>query len=282
MTSVGLIVSTYKSPDFLRLVLESVLTQTLIPDEVVITEDGTLPENETLIAEFKERFRAKNPRTSVFHLKQIDKGNRKPLALNRAVSTVKSDYLVFIDGDCILRRDFLEAHLELSAEDRFLTGRRVELSEKFTKSLIVDRVPDRIPSGFFNGLSFALLWDCVFGDTKSLGRLFRTPPALRSLLARNEVFDIRGCNFSVHRKHLMAINGFSNFFSGAYGEDSDVEHRLKFLGLRMASVKGAAIQFHLWHKTQPKDLRNQEYLSRVLRERNIQTPDGLAQIGQHA
>jgi glycosyltransferase involved in cell wall biosynthesis len=268
----SLIISIYKSPDFLNRVLASVARQSASLHEIIITEDGLFIDNAQVIETWRKRVLC-----PVKHLTQTDLGNRKPLALNRALACAESDYLVFIDGDCVLRSDFVQAHLDFADERAFLTGRRVELSPEATEWMTAERIYE----GYLNTWTWDLYRDALFGSTQYLGRMFRTPSLLRTLFRQNRIDDIRGCNFSVHRKHLLAINGFSNQFSGAYGEDSDVEHRLKFLGLRMKSVKGAAIQFHLWHPTQTKDLDNQERLSAVLKAQECRTTNGLAEISSH-
>ena len=258
----SLIITIYKSTAALNCVLESVKRQTVKPMEVIVTEDGEFDQNRQLLLQWKEKLGI-----PLVHLTQ----NRKPLALNKAILKAQGDYLIFIDGDCLLREDFVASHVEMADEQSFLTGRRVELSEKAARLL----TPERIASGYLDFLPLRLYWDALFGETHHLGRFFKTPKVLRRLLDRGSVDDIRGCNFSVHKKHLVAINGFGNHFSGAYGEDSDVEYRLKFLGLQMKSNKGSAIQFHLWHKTQTKDEGNQVLLQEVLRKGQARTDNGL-------
>jgi GT2 family glycosyltransferase len=265
---ISLSIAIYKSTDFLQKVLESVKRQTLKPDQLIITEDCEYEENKKIVEAWRKQFDF-----PVTHITQKDIGNRKPLALNKAIAAAKHEYMVFIDGDCVLHKDFLLAHKEMADEKAFLTGRRVELSKKASDYL----TRERIASGYLDHLPLFLLWDSIFGETYRLWRFFKTPTPLRRVLDQSSVHDIRGCNFSVHRKHLEAINGFGNDFSGAYGEDSDVEYRLKFLGLKMKSVKGAALQYHLWHKTQVKDLANQERLDELLARGQARTENGLQQ-----
>ncbi len=263
---ITLIVTTYRSPEHLALVIESVLRQGRMPDEVIIAEDGEFLENKWLIKDCLGRFRC-----PLIHITQNDMGNRKPLIQNKAVHTATGDYLVFIDGDCVLRSDFIQAHEQFAEDGAFLTGRRVELSQKAT-SLVTSK---KIANGYLDSWPVELLLDAVFGTTRTLWRFFRTPFKLRRIFKQDKVDDIRGCNFSVHKEAMLRINGFANDFSGAYGEDSDVELRLKFAGLRMKSVKGAAIQFHLFHTQQTKDEENQEKLKEVQARGEARTDNGL-------
>jgi GT2 family glycosyltransferase len=60
--------------------------------------------------------------------------------------------------------------------------------------------------------------------------------------------SIVGCNFSLYRDDLLAINGFDEaYHSPGIGEDSDLELRLRNNGVRMKSNKLVAIQYHLYH-----------------------------------
>ncbi len=55
ITPVSLIISTYNWPDALALVLESVLQQTLPPDEILIADDGSGEQTKAVIEKFKQR-----------------------------------------------------------------------------------------------------------------------------------------------------------------------------------------------------------------------------------
>ncbi len=265
---VSLIISIYNSPEFLDRVLCSVSKQKKIPEETIVSEDGAFIANAGVVNQWK----AKWPKNSkLIHLTQRDHGNRKPLAMNKAVARSLGDYLVFVDGDCVLRSDFISDHMAFAEEGCFLTGRRVELSAKASQRLTVDS----IKRDYLEKFPWALIFDSLIGQTRHIGRFFRPPRLLRGILRRNHVLDIRGCNFSVFRGDLIAINGFSNDFSGAYGEDSEVEIRLKSYGLKMKSIKNAAIQYHLWHPTQMKDPINQSRLLELTVNPRVRTPNGL-------
>ncbi len=268
---ISLIISVYNRADFLKKVLASITRLNRKPDELIIAEDGKFPEIENAIKEWKEIFNF-----PVVHLSQEDKGNRKTLAVNRAVAHSSHPYLVFIDGDCILHRDFLAEHEKAASEGYFLTGRRVELSEKASRYL----APDRIQEGYLEDFPLYLYIDALFGKTHHLGRFFKCPKWALNLLKQSNVLDIRGCNLSLWRSDFMAVNGYSNDFSGAYGEDSDLEYRLRNYGVKMKSVRGRALQYHLWHAQQEKDQENQIKLTKVKVASTFYTSNGLREIDQ--
>ena len=73
---------------------------------------------------------------------------------------------------------------------------------------------------------------CVIGTISRpslyLNRCFRvTPKWLRGLLKMNRIADLKGCNYSVSREALFAINGFDEAYEGYGREDTDAE--LRFL-----------------------------------------------------
>jgi cellulose synthase/poly-beta-1,6-N-acetylglucosamine synthase-like glycosyltransferase len=264
----SLIISIYKSPEFLDLVLCSVQRQTLVPDEIIISEDGEFLPNASIIKKWKSRWPGNS---KLIHLTQKDIGNRKPLAMNKAAHTATSPYLIFIDGDCILRKDFIETHLCFSDIECFLTGRRVE----FSKNANTKISEDYIQGGKLEKIPVALMVDALLGHTFHIFRFFKTPTFLRKIFRRDFVKDIRGCNFSLHRVNLEKINGFNNNFSGAYEEDTETQWRLIFLGLKMKSVRNAAIQYHLWHQEQIKDVENIKRLKELLEKKGYRASNGL-------
>lgn len=263
---VSLLIAVYNRADFLEKIFASLLHQVVAPFETIICEDGENPAMEALIKRWSSRFPF-----PIVHVHHPDKGNRKTLCVNKGILRSQGDYIITIDGDCVLHPQFIAKHIELSDDRCFLTGRRVELSEKASEVLSADQ----IERGYLNGCPLALYWDAVFGETRHLGRFFMTPKPLRKILGQNKILDIRGCNFSVHKKHLIAVNGYDNNFSGAYGEDSDLEFRLRNLGLQMKSVRGAAIQYHLWHKTQTHDHENQVRLEKTRALKLVEAASGL-------
>ncbi|MDX1271201.1 glycosyltransferase, partial [Bizionia paragorgiae] len=48
-----LIIATYNWPDALELVLLSVKNQSVLPDEIIIADDGSTPETKVIIDRFK-------------------------------------------------------------------------------------------------------------------------------------------------------------------------------------------------------------------------------------
>jgi GT2 family glycosyltransferase len=65
---------------------------------------------------------------------------------------------------------------------------------------------------------------------------------------RMKTLSIVGCNFSCHRKALVAINGFNQDYEApGIGEDSDIEWRFARAGYHTRNSKFVTPIFHLYH-----------------------------------
>src|SRR6478736_5160416 len=105
----ALLISTYNWPEALNLVLKSILNQTKFPDEILIADDGSDNKTKELIDNFST---ANN--IVLHHVWQEDKGFRKSKILNKAIAKTTADYIVQIDGDCVIHKDFISDHIAMA------------------------------------------------------------------------------------------------------------------------------------------------------------------------
>jgi glycosyltransferase involved in cell wall biosynthesis len=127
-----LIITTYNWPESLRLVLKSVENQSIIPDEVIIADDGSKIETSILITNFN-----KGSDLNVIHSWQEDIGFRVSKSRNKAILKSSGEYIVLIDGDMILHSNFIQDHIDNAEYGFFVQGSRVLLSKKQTKKNLV-------------------------------------------------------------------------------------------------------------------------------------------------
>ncbi len=224
----------------MKVVLDSLAFQSEQNFEVIISEDGEDEGMRQFIASypFKQDYQ---------HLTQSDKGWRKTKALNNAVRNARADWLIFIDGDCVLHPRFVEMHLRLAAENTVLSGRRVKLDEALSAYLI-ENSPQSIQK-----ISRKLFKKLLFGKGKSKyleeGFYFSPRSLLYFINGMRSTNYILGCNMSFSKKAIYAINGFDEaFVLPAAGEDTDLLWRFKAVGLELKSVRSLAIQYHLYHE----------------------------------
>ena len=238
---VSLIVSTYENPASLRRCLLGVLAQARQPDEIIVADDGSSTPTADVLRgpEF-----ASLPIRHVWH---PHLGWRKSKLLNLAIASSTGEYLVFIDGDCIPRRDYLASHLRYARPRTFLSGN-------------VIRVPEEVHAGFTDGeiLDNSLFVPSVLearwpGAARYRRQLVpgRLEPWLNLLTRRYCV--LMGGNFSAWRDDLCAVNGFDESF--LYGkEDRECGVRLRNSGVASRWLKYSLILLHLNHPKTPVDL----------------------------
>ncbi|HWL73044.1 MAG TPA: glycosyltransferase, partial [Burkholderiaceae bacterium] len=128
---ISVVVATYNRPDALAAVLRSLQKQSDREFEVVVADDGS--RNDT--AQVVQRAHAAFP-VPLTHVWQEDAGFRLAAVRNRATARARGNYLVYLDGDCIVRRNFVRAHRDLAERRWCVTGGRVLLSESFTHQVL--------------------------------------------------------------------------------------------------------------------------------------------------
>lgn len=252
---VGLIITVYKDIEALKVIIDSIRYQTILPDEVIIAED-----NDAI--EMKEYIKTINIEGVIIkHTFQEDKGWQKNKSLNNALKVVNSEYLIFIDGDCILNSRFIESHKSLAKKKTLLCGRRVDLGNKYSKMLRkFDISINELESNYIKKI-FNILKDTRHYEEglyfKANGVIYK---ALKYLLRKKTW--LLGCHWSVWREDLIKINGFDeDFTTPLFGEDTDIERRLRGVGINVESCRNSAILYHLTHKKVFNELDYKESLS---------------------
>lgn len=267
----SVIMSTYKWDEALAMVLSGFLRQTELDFELLIGEDAETTPTKVLI----DAYQQKAP-FEIRHFSHPDVGYHKTTILNRCIEAARGDTVIFIDGDCIPHDRFVEFHLKLQEEGRYVAGRRVDLSEKFTRSL----TPAKVAEGVFTGHGFLpglrLFLDCQFGDSGPFHRSYVVEtPWIRRLCRLEKVDDMKGCNFSLARKDLWAVQGYDEKFNGYGREDTDLEVRLQNYGLKIKSAKNYCVQFHLWHARLPWSENNRQRLDEIKTSRRYLPEQGI-------
>ncbi len=263
----SLLLATYNMPKHLKMVLAALDRQSFREYEIIICDDGSDEETKQIIETFK-----KSSKLHVQHIWQEHKGFRKCRILNQGLRQAQGEILVFLDGDCVPHKDFIRDHVESQEKGRYLAGRRVELGEKISAWL----EPKHVAQGFFDFPHPRLILSVMQGDTEHLQRTIRVKaPWLRKKLGMERIDDLKGCNYSVSRADLEAINGFDEEYEGYGREDTDVELRLQNLGLKIKSLKGLALQYHVWHPRREFTPANDERLEEIKRTGRVRCKNGL-------
>lgn len=129
MLRATLVISAYKNTESLNVLFDSIIHQTDLRFEIIVAEDVEYMPMKELISSVKLPVPIK-------HITQPDLGWRKNYALNKAIVASKTDYLVFIDEDCVLHPRFMEFHLKWSSDKHILAGKRAKLDPDSSAMLI--------------------------------------------------------------------------------------------------------------------------------------------------
>ena len=124
---ISVIVPTYNRPKALKLCLLSLASQSIMPFDILIADDGSTAETRDTVLEMQEKLKHALPIKHIWH---EDIGFRKPKILNETVRQSTADYLIFIDGDCMAHRHFIRSHVDNSSPEAILSGKRVEILTK--------------------------------------------------------------------------------------------------------------------------------------------------------
>lgn len=270
MKKATLIISVYNNIRNLDLIFTALTIQTFNDFEVIVSDDGSGEEMQKFISDWKQ----KNI-LSVKHAWQEDIGFRKNRMLNECIRRSVTDYLIFIDGDCIPHSEFIEAHYSNRDDKTALFGRRVYLGEEYSQALSVNDIINKS----YEKLNVSIIKESLTKKNKGSynaeeGILIKNK-TVRKLFLKEDI-GILGSNFSLHKKLIEKINGFDeNFIGPGYGEDTDVERRLRLFGAKIRSIRNLAVQYHLYHKKTIESSGNREYYNLIREDKNYFCTNGL-------
>jgi GT2 family glycosyltransferase len=236
----SLIISVYKETRFLKAVLDSLPYQTEKNFEIIISEDG----EDAGMKSFVDSYPFLNDHK---HITQEDIGWRKNRALNRAVAAASAEWLIFIDGDCVLHPRFIEYHLKLSDTKKILSAKKVKLNSTLSRMLIKD--PSTLPNvqKMLLGMLFTLEKREIGFIEEGVFICPTGPFGFIPLMRRMK--QLKGCNMSFSKTAAYAINGFDEDYAlPMIGEDIDLTWRFRRAGYRLCSLRNIAVQYHLNHK----------------------------------
>ena len=132
---ISVVVTTYNREDALDAVMRSLARQIDSDFEVLVADDGSGPATARLIKVWQTKVRFR-----IEHVWHDDLGFRAAEIRNRAILASHGAYCVFLDGDCIVRPDFVAAHRRLAEPGFFVTGNRVLLSRELTEMVLREKL----------------------------------------------------------------------------------------------------------------------------------------------
>ena len=236
MYNLSVILSTYNQPEWLKKTLWGYEMQTIKQFELIVADDGSNNETRELIHDFSKKLSY-----SIKHVWHEDDGFRKCAILNAAIKKSQSEYLLFSDGDCIPRNDFVETHLLRRKKNCFLSGGYFKLPLEISNTITLEDID--------KGRCFDIKWlkncglGCFFKNNKlSSGKTKAW--MLNHLTPTKATWN--GHNASGWKENIVAANGFDERMEYG-GEDRELGERMMNSGIRGIQIRYSAICIHLFH-----------------------------------
>lgn len=265
----SVIVSTYNQPEWLKKALWGFEQQIEKNFEIIIADDGSTNETAELIKDFQ-----KNSSLKITHIWQEDHGFQKTKILNKAILASKGKYLIFTDGDCIPRKDFVLKHVSLSSEGCFLSAGYFKLPMNISKEITKD---DIVSQRCFESewlLSRGL--KKTFKLNKLTSRGFKEN-FLNFFTPTNATWC--GNNSSGWRKDILAVNGFDERMQYG-GEDREMGERMMNYGIKPLQIRYSTVTLHLDHErgyvTEDMFIKNKAIRRITKKEKRVWTDYGLS------
>lgn len=266
-----LLISTYNNADYLRLCLSTVLAQTIMPDEIVIADDGSTEETAQLIKAY-----AGVTSVPVKHVWHEDDGFRKCMILNKAIAASSGEYIIQIDGDVLLDRHFVEDHLSIATPRHWVNGSRVLLAEDVTRSMM-ERQADLAIGTKLDTRKLFNVFNLPFSSFMNSLRIRPLRNYMKTRYAVKKVDHMRGCNMAYWKADALAINGYNEDLTFWGHEDGEFVFRLHFDGVGKLSLKMGGNVFHMYHKpsSRENESKHLDTLEQVKRNRTTRCANGI-------
>ncbi|WP_348518247.1 glycosyltransferase [Campylobacter sp. CCS1377] len=249
----ALIITTYNEPKRLALVLDSVKNLSLLPNEVIIADDGSKEETRNLIKEYQKNFPC-----ILKHSWIEDKGFRAAKSRNEAIKIAQSEYIILIDGDMILEKDFIKDHLNFSQKGVILQGSRTILEKSESEEILKkDDFKLAFNKKGLKNKKNDFLASLIYKFSKIDKKFFK-----KSELVKGS----KTCNMSFYKSDFEAIDGFNENFVGWGREDSEFVARFLFNNGLFRRLKFNALAYHIYHEENSKNMlesNHQIYLETI-------------------
>jgi glycosyltransferase involved in cell wall biosynthesis len=237
---VSVIVTTFRKPRHLALVLESIALQERpgCGFEVIVSDDGSADDTESVVRHFAAAADFDVGFTTAPH-----DGFRAARVRNRAARLARGRYLLFLDGDCMIPSHHLAAHVARRRAGTALLGFCARLSPDASEPLV---------PGALAGLQLSTL--VPESERRALRRRHRR--AWWHAAARHPTKPrLAAGDFGIWRSDFEAVNGFDERFVGWGQEDDDLGLRLRAAGIRLESILDRTCSLHVWHPAEPSTTR---------------------------
>lgn len=245
---ITLIATTYNAPKHLRACLESVAWQNQLPYQLVIGDDGSKSETKEIVDSFRSKLNC-----LVTHVWHEDKGYRLEAIRNKSILAAQGEYIVLVDGDMLLHKEFIADHVRAAIKRHFVCGSREYLTREETEKYFAFPSEKR---NYALTSSSNIFRRGLFGTrttihSTTISKLFYMA------YAKSTLKQLFGANLAFWREDAIKVNGFNEEMVGWGRDDNEFAQRLVNVGCKRRSLVFSALAQHLWHPASTyKDFQN--------------------------
>lgn len=255
---IAVIVSCYNNWASLAKTLWGLEAQTDKGFRVYLADDGSGEAFRAEVAAY-----AAGSALEIEHVWHADDGYRKAVILNRAVERVSERYILFTDGDIVVRADWVDAHRWAARRGFYMAG-----GSHINIPAAVQARLDRA------AVVAQRLFDVGWLAAQGMARARRYRWRLASYGWRAQVLDILsmransfvGCNSGCWRADIEKVGGFDEGF-GYSAEDRDLGIRLANAGVRGVRRRYSFACVHLDHPRPYLDAAEVRRCKALIRQR---------------
>lgn len=242
---ISVIIPVYNRLEHLRAGILCLMKQDIMPDELIISDDGSSQNVLDFIGDLISKIPFK-----VVHVYHEDKGFRKTRALNNAVRISEGKLLIFCDQDLIFGEDYIKNIVQSYKKNNFIMGIAGN-TEEAERNEIIKRLESKNYSESIKGL----LLECKKEIQKRIKngkiRIF-----LKKIGIKKRGLKLVGMSYALSKEDYIKVNGYDEKYQGWGYEDDDFGNRLTVAGLNGKILETKEPLLHLWHYFDPTKKRN--------------------------
>jgi glycosyltransferase involved in cell wall biosynthesis len=244
----SVVLNTFNRPEYTRLALISLKHQSRLPDEVVVSDDGSHDSQLPILRELAPTL----PFRLLFVTHEHN-GFQLARCRNNGILASGGDYLAFMDQDLLLTHDYLDIHCRHASSGSFLVPQVIILSEKQSGQI----TPEQIEQGVFN----SILSGEQLGKNRGQYREDAFYRLARHFGYKTHRPKLKGGLFSIYRHDILKVNGYDEEYRGWGNEDDDLGRRLYAVAIPGRNPFKNDYALHMYHEPNhgAGERRNLEY-----------------------
>ena len=236
MLKISVILIVFNRSDLMKKALLSLNNQSILPDEVIVTDDGS---KENILEVLKAL--APKLKYKIKYVRQENDGFRAAKARNNGARIAENEYIIFFDQDILSTKNYLKTFVDNADKSKFIVSYPVRLTKEQSLLLndnIIDLSNDNpiIKPSQRLKIKKQYLKDNYSYFLKKI-RYSKKGPKLRSGV------------FAIHRENFIKVNGFDEKYKGWGNEDDDLGNRLYAADIIGYNPFWSEFPIHMFHES---------------------------------